>query len=106
MKSNVIQSISILISGVMISASIIFAVDNAASLNKDISRAQHTINNTLKQQIEATNALKKLSAAEFDKESFEHLLSECISVSKVGYSVYDQDRKRHCMNQIIDTNIR
>ena len=74
MKSNAIQSISILITGIMISVSIIFAVDNAASLNKDISNALHTINKTLKQQIEATNALKKLSVAEIDKESFEHQL--------------------------------
>lgn len=111
MSPKLSTNLSIILVGIMISCSIILSSDikrvSDKKLLKEISNIKTSLlESTSNREESLINIEKSLkSPINMDKELYEHLFKNCVAVSTVGSAGFDNKRKRHCMNQILNSSI-
>lgn len=111
MSPKLSTNLSIILVGIMISCSIILSseikrVSNKKLLNEISNIRTSLLESTSNREESLINIEKSLkSPINMDKELYEHLFKNCLSISTVGFSNFDTDRRRHCMNQILNSSI-
>lgn len=111
MSPKLSTNLSIILVGIMISGSIILSSETKRVSNKkllyEISNIRTSLlESTSNREESLINIEKSLkSPINMDKELYEHLFENCLSISTVGLANFDTDRRRHCMNQILNSSI-
>lgn len=105
MKLNLSTGTGVFIASVLISISIVFSALILDSSNRKIAYKLSDVVSTLKKQNKELESLSRLSPSDFNKSTYDYLIKMCINNSKVGFGSNDRKRYKHCMNEILNTNI-